>query len=124
MLANGIDSWSDASTTMDFIVGYDSSLNLVIVLKYTGYVSDHDCYAYTVIKKDDAYTLARCMNVSMVKLPEQLTMAASAGFRFRENLDPRYVRECFDSAITLVAAYGVPHRVVSVPDARGRRCYK
>lgn len=64
----------DADTVEDIFVGYDETLNLVVLLEHTDYTEpQYNCCAYAVVSKDEAFTLAKLHSVTMAQLPRAIS---------------------------------------------------
>lgn len=90
----------DFNPVEDIYVGYDESFNLILLLEHT----DHDfplfnCHTYALIKKEDAFSLARKLSIPMTELPTVISNAPDDSYYEIINPTLNEVRDCFKDII-------------------------
>lgn len=64
----------DSPIVEDIYVGYDKSLNLIVLIEYTDYDEpEYNCATYAIIKKDEAFELAKRLRIAMTELPSVIS---------------------------------------------------
>lgn len=85
----------DQPVVEDIYVGYDSYLNLVVMIEHTDYDYPHyNGCTYALIKKENAYKLAKRLRASMSELP-CIIQESSDGYDDIINPNFQQTRDCF-----------------------------
>jgi len=114
------NSDDDDNPFAEIIVGYDEKFNLIAMLELTDYdFPEYSCRTWAEISKEEAYELAKRLNVSMVSLPEAILDSVDEEYYEIINPSIRVVRECFQEIIDCFIYDHCRIRIRRTYDSRG-----
>jgi len=114
----------DGNPVEDIYVGYDGNFNLIVLIEHTDYDEpEYNCCAYAIIKKDDAFSLAERLKVSMSDLPD--VVGDSVDDEYYEIINPsiRQTQECFHEILECFVDEKCRFRLVRTYGAYGYTCF-
>lgn len=89
------NSHEDFSVVEDLYAGFDNDFNLIILCEHTDYdAPDYNCAICAIVKKEEAYRLAKRLKVSLCELPMEISNSMSEWNEIACPM-PRDVRDCF-----------------------------
>lgn len=90
------NSDDDAQVVEDIYAGYDKSFNLIVLLEHTDYDEpEYNCCIYAIIKKDEAFKLAKRLHVPMTHLPSIICNSVDDEYYNLVNPTLRQTQDCF-----------------------------
>lgn len=114
----------ESDVVEDIYVGYDKKLNLIVLLEHSDYYRpERNSSAFAVIRKANAYRLAKRLGVAMTEIPE--IVAGSVGEEFDGLVNPTLgqTRECFKDILDRFLDEKTNFRLIRTYDKRGHTCY-
>ncbi len=89
------NSYDYFSVVEDLYAGFDNDFNLIILCEHTDYdAPDYNCAICAIVKKEEAYRLAKRLKVSLCELPMEISNSMSEWNEIACPM-PRDVRDCF-----------------------------
>ncbi len=89
------NSHDDFSVVENLYTGFDSGFNLIVVCEHIDYdYPEYNCATYAIVKKEEAYCLAKRLKVSLHDLPKEISDAMSDWHEIACAV-PNDVRACF-----------------------------
>ena len=102
----------DGNPVADIYVGYDASLNLIIIFELTDYdFSEYNSSCRAVIDKHEAYWLSKRLEVSMSDLPRFISNSVDESYYEIINPSVRDTRECFRDLLDCFIVEGCHMRI-------------
>lgn len=115
-----LNSDDDGNPFAEIVVGYDKKLNLVVLLELTDYdYPEFSSSARVVVSKDEAYELAKRLNVPMVSLSEVILDSVDEEYYKIINPSIKVVRDCFKEIIDCFIEEHCRIRIERMYDKRG-----
>ncbi len=117
------NSHEDFSVYEAIYVGYDDSLNLVIMCEHTNCDEpDFDCATYAILSKQEAARLAKRLKVTLLNLPLEIAKSMSEWDEMVCPL-PSDVRSCFKEITECLIDEGCHFRMHRKPANNGYITY-
>ena len=100
LLSYIFSSDDDGDCLEDIYAGYDDKFNLVILIEHMdSNYPEHNCCAYAIINKDDAFLLAKQLKVGMTDLPAAISKSIGDDYYDLVNPSVNQTQRCFREII-------------------------
>lgn len=103
----------DGNPVADIYVGYDTSLNLIVLFELTDYdFPEYNRSSCSIIDKDEAYWLSKRLGVSMRELPGFISSSVDEYYYEIINPTVTQTHECFRDLLHSLIGEGCRFRFV------------
>lgn len=124
LLSYIFSSDDDGNPVEDVFAGFDEAFNLVVLIEHKDYdFPEYDSCAYAIVKKEDAYELAKRHKLPMTDLPGLIGASVDQDYYEIVNPSIRQTQNCFHEILAYLSHERCRFKLVRIKGESGYCCY-